>query len=59
DLVIPDFIPFVDEIILALLTMLFGLWKDRRSTIVTRATGVPPLPPPAQPPLPPAPGERR
>lgn len=59
DLVIPDFIPFVDEIILALLTMLFALWKERRPTIVTRTTGVPPLPPPAQPPLPPAAGEGR
>ena len=59
DLVVPDFIPFVDEIILALLTMLFALWKERRPTIVTRTPGVPPLPPPAQPPLPPAPGEER
>jgi hypothetical protein len=54
DLVVPDFIPFVDEIILALLTMLFGLWKDRRSTVVTTARSGPPLPP-AQPPLPPPP----
>jgi hypothetical protein len=30
DLVIPDVIPFVDEIGLALLTLLFGLWRDRR-----------------------------
>ena len=55
DLVVPDFIPFVDEIILALLTMLFALWKERRATIVTRATDAPPLPPSAQPPLPPVP----
>jgi hypothetical protein len=26
---VPDLIPFVDEIILTLLTILFGLWKDR------------------------------
>ncbi len=32
DLVVPDFIPFVDEIILAILTAIFGLWKDRRAT---------------------------
>jgi Family of unknown function (DUF6116) len=32
DLFIPDMIPFVDEIGLALLTLLFGLWKDRRRT---------------------------
>ena len=30
DIAIPDFIPFVDEIGLALLTALFALWKDRR-----------------------------
>ena len=30
DLLIPDVIPFADEIGLALLTLLFGLWKDRR-----------------------------
>ncbi len=54
DLVVPDFIPFVDEIILALLTMLFGLWKDRRATVVTTARSGPPLPP-ARPPLPPPP----
>jgi len=58
DLVVPDFIPFVDEIILALLTMLFALWKDRRATIVTTATGAPPLPPAAPPLPPPPPGGR-
>jgi uncharacterized protein DUF6116 len=31
DFFVPDFIPFVDEIVLALLTVLFGLWKDRRA----------------------------
>lgn len=30
DLVVPDFIPFVDEAGLAFLTLLLGLWKDRR-----------------------------
>ena len=30
DLLIPDPIPFADEIVLALLTVIFGLWKDRR-----------------------------
>ena len=61
DLVVPDFIPFVDEIILAILTMIFALWKERRGTIATTATGAPPLPPlpPTQPPLPPAPPEAR
>ena len=30
DLIIPDFIPFIDEIGLALLTVLFGMWKNRK-----------------------------
>lgn len=34
DLLIPDVIPFADEIGLALLTLLFGMWKDRK-----RSTG--------------------
>lgn len=54
DVFIPDFIPFVDEIILAILTMIFGLWKERRTTVVTTAKGGPPLPQ-ARPPLPPGP----
>lgn len=58
DLVVPDFIPFVDEIILAILTAIFGLWKDRRATTAPRAGGQPPLPPPAAPPLPPPPADR-
>jgi len=36
DLVIPDFIPFVDEILLGLLTMLFWSWRrpsDKRRAI--------------------------
>jgi hypothetical protein len=31
DLVVPDIIPFVDEIVLAALTALFGLWRERRA----------------------------
>lgn len=31
DLVVPDLIPFVDEILLALLTLLFSRWKKRPS----------------------------
>jgi hypothetical protein len=30
DMLIPDVIPFADEIVLAVLTAIFGLWKDRR-----------------------------
>lgn len=31
DILIPDVIPLADEIGLALLTLLLGLWKDRRN----------------------------
>ena len=58
DIVVPDFVPFLDEIVLALLTMIFGLWKERRATVVTTATSGSLLPP-AQPPLPPPPSARR
>ena len=54
DLVVPDLIPFIDEIVLGILTMIFALWKERRATVVTTATGGPPLPA-ARPPLPPLP----
>jgi hypothetical protein len=29
DLVVPDFIPFADEIMLGLLTVLLGTWRER------------------------------
>lgn len=29
DLIFPDFIPFVDEILLGLATALFGMWRER------------------------------
>ena len=32
DILIPDLIPFVDEILLALVTALLGSWKRRRNT---------------------------
>jgi Family of unknown function (DUF6116) len=32
DLLVPDLIPFVDEILLALVTALLGSWKRRRTT---------------------------
>ncbi len=31
DIIVPDVIPLADEIGLALLTLLLGLWKDRRA----------------------------
>lgn len=30
DLFIPDFVPFADEVLLGLLTLLFASWKDKR-----------------------------
>jgi hypothetical protein len=30
DLIVPDFLPFVDEVMLGLLTVLVGSWKTRR-----------------------------
>lgn len=39
DLVVPDLIPFADEILLGLLTLLFGFWRQRRQErIEARAT---------------------
>jgi len=32
DLFIPDFLPFADEILLGLATLVFANWKDRRQT---------------------------
>lgn len=31
DLIIPDFIPFFDEILLGLVGVLLGTWKERKS----------------------------
>ena len=33
DFFLPDPIPFIDEIILALLAILLGLWKDRDDSV--------------------------
>ena len=30
DLFVPDFLPLVDEVVLCLLTLMTGLWRDRR-----------------------------
>lgn len=35
DLIVPDLIPFVDEILLGLLTVLFASWRRRRTEPVT------------------------
>jgi hypothetical protein len=31
DMLVPDVIPFLDEIGLALLTIILGMWRDRRN----------------------------
>ena len=31
DLIVPDFIPFIDEILLGLATLLFAAWKQRKN----------------------------
>ena len=31
DLFVPDLLPFVDEAVLGLLTLMMGMWRDRRS----------------------------
>ncbi len=30
DLIVPDFIPFLDELILGLLSVMLGLWREPR-----------------------------
>jgi hypothetical protein len=41
DLVIPDFVPFIDEILLGLAAALFGMWRESAKTPPT--SGAPPL----------------
>jgi hypothetical protein len=43
DLVIPDFIPFADELLLGLATLLLGSWKNRRNE--KRSIEKPPITP--------------
>lgn len=31
DLIVPDMVPFADEALLGLMTLLFASWKDKRS----------------------------
>ena len=49
DLVVPDFIPFVDEILLGLGTLLFASWQKRQEPVADERTVIehePPPPPP-------------
>lgn len=36
DLIVPDAIPFIDEILLGLATLLFGSWKQSREALHER-----------------------
>ena len=36
DLIVPDLIPFIDEILLGLATLLLARWKDRRQQTPSR-----------------------
>ncbi len=42
DLLIPDFIPFIDEILLGLGAALFGLWREKVTTRAAPPAGKPP-----------------
>ncbi len=33
DVIVPDVIPFIDEILLGLATLLLGSWKEKRETL--------------------------
>lgn len=50
DLVIPDPVPFVDEIILAVLTLLVGTWRTRKKNPPQAVVDVRPSPPGEPPP---------
>ncbi len=56
DLIIPDLFPFVDEILLGLLTVLLGSWADDRSRNDVRKPPIKDVTP-KEPDVPPHPGE--
>ncbi len=45
DVIIPDFIPFIDEILLGLAAAIFGMWRERANTKVPERSGDPAKPP--------------
>jgi hypothetical protein len=45
DLIVPDLLPFADELMLGLGTLLLGAWRKRKQTKVIAASAQPPLPP--------------
>ena len=43
DLLIPDLIPFADEVLLGLITLLFGMWRKTSPPAVTTPGDKPPM----------------
>ena len=43
DLIIPDLIPFADEVLLGLITLLFGMWRKNDPPSVTTPGDKPPM----------------
>ena len=43
DLIIPDLIPFADEVFLGLITLLFGMWRKNDPPSVTTSGDKPPM----------------
>ena len=39
DLLVPDLVPFADEMLLGLLTLLFGMWRKRGTDEAERSGG--------------------
>ena len=56
DLIVPDLFPFIDEILLGLLTVLLGSWADDRGVQDVRKPPVKDVTP-KEPEVPPHPGE--
>jgi len=43
DIVIPDLIPFADEVLLGLITLLFGMWRRPEPPEITSTDQKPPM----------------
>ncbi len=43
DLIVPDFVPFIDEILLGLGAALFGMWRERVSPAPAEPAAKPPV----------------
>jgi hypothetical protein len=52
DLLVPDLLPFADELLFGLMTLILGAWRKRKEERVASlpldARAVPPLPPPEE-----------